>query len=120
MISKKLPYGVPEETPMKALFGKTSQIKIIQTLLAHPYCEYSLDELAECSDVSNSTVFKLKDLLLHYKIMKPTKSTGNTTLYTLDKESTTGKLLKEFMTKLAEIDIELLTKQWKEEQGKVD
>ncbi|MFQ6052581.1 MAG: hypothetical protein ACE5K4_12960 [Candidatus Hydrothermarchaeota archaeon] len=118
-MNKKLPEGVPEETPLIAIFGDHPEIRIIETLLTHSESEYNLSELAECAGVSKTSMFKLKDKLLHYRIMKPTRKVGRITLYRFDENSKTGKLLSEFAWKLADIDIELLIEQWKRKKKKI-
>ncbi|MCL7413733.1 MAG: hypothetical protein M8353_08975 [ANME-2 cluster archaeon] len=60
-----------------------------------------LTELAESSGVSKSTVFDMKDTLLHYQIMSPTKKGGRIQLYKFGSQSPTGKLLNELSLKLA-------------------
>jgi len=107
---------IPEETPLQALFGTHPQVKVIETLMLHSDFEYNLTELAESSEVSRSTVFGLRDKLLHYKIIRPTKKVGRIQLYTLDTKSPTGKLLNELSLRLVDTDVEQLVKEWEEEQ----
>jgi|GEM_PF-2450368 len=102
---------IPEESPVQAIFGSHPQVKIIETLLLHPDFEYNLTELAECSDVSKATIFELKEKLLHYGILKPTKKVGHIQLYKFNKESPVGKLLNTLSYKLAEIDIDVIMKE---------
>ncbi|MDI6859386.1 MAG: hypothetical protein QMC85_02700 [Methanocellales archaeon] len=113
---EELPKGVPNEIPLIAIFGDHPEIRIIDTLVAHPDSEYNLSELAECADVSKTSVFKLKDRLLHYGVMKPTKIVGRITLYKFNDKSPTGKLLDEFTWKLADTDIGMLVRQWGEKK----
>jgi predicted DNA-binding protein YlxM (UPF0122 family) len=118
---------IPVETPMQAIFGTHPQIKVIETLAfhsTHPQIkvietlafhsdfEYNLTELAESASVSKSTVFDMKDKLLHYQIMSPTKKVGRIQLYKFESQSPTGKLLNELSLKLADIDVEQLVKEW--------
>ncbi len=74
--------------------------------------EYNLTELAESASVSKSTVFDMKDKLLHYQIMSPTKKVGRIQLYKFESQSPTGKLLNELSLKLADIDVKQLVKEW--------
>ncbi|MEE8168842.1 MAG: hypothetical protein V3T58_08240 [Candidatus Hydrothermarchaeales archaeon] len=83
-------------------------MKIIETLLLHSDFEYNLTELAESAEVSKASVFELKERLLHYGILKPTKKVGRIQLYRFNKESPVGKLLNTLSFKLADIDIEML------------
>lgn len=99
-----------EKSPMQAIFGSHPQVRVIETLLLHPGFEYNLTELAENAGVSKATIFELKEKLLHYGIMKPTKKVGRIQLYKFDKHSTVGELLNSLSFKLADIDIDLLLK----------
>lgn len=99
-----------EKSPMQIIFGSHPQVKVIETLLLHPDFEYNLTELAECAGVSKATVFNLKEKLLHYGIVKPTKKVGRIQLYKFDKHSTVGGLLNSLSFKLADIDVESLLK----------
>ena len=99
-----------EKSPMQAIFGPHPQVKVVETLLLHPDFEYNLTELAESAGVSKATIFELKEKLIHYGIMKPTKKVGRIQLYKFDKHSSVGKLLNALSFKLADIDIELLLK----------
>ncbi|RJS68856.1 hypothetical protein CW713_08080 [Methanophagales archaeon] len=109
---------VSEESPMQAIFGNHPQVKIIETLVLHPDFDYNLTELAENAEVSRATVFALKDKLLHYGVMKPTKKVGRIQLYRFNKDSPTGKLLNTLSFKLADIDIDLLLKEEDIEEAK--
>ncbi len=108
---------IPVETPMQAIFGTHPQIKVIETLTFHSDFEYNLTELAESSGVSKSTVFDMKDKLLHYQIMSPTKKVGRIQLYKFESNSSTGKLLNKLSLKLADIDVEHLTKEWEHKES---
>lgn len=110
---------VLEESPMRAIFGPHPQVKVIETLVLHPEFEYNLTELAESAEISKTTIFELKDKLLHYRIIKPTKKVGRIQLYQFDKDSPVGKLLNSLSYKLADIDVDLLLKREKiKEVGK--
>jgi hypothetical protein len=102
---------VSKESPLQAVFGTHQQLKIVETFVLHFDFDYNLAELAENAEVSRSTVFALKDKLLHYGIMKPTKKVGRIQLYKFDKDSPMGKLLNTLSFKLAGIDIDLLLKE---------
>ncbi|MFQ6105817.1 MAG: hypothetical protein ACE5NL_01970, partial [Candidatus Hydrothermarchaeaceae archaeon] len=55
-------------------------------------------------------IFELKEKLLHYGIMKPTKKVGRIQLYKFEKHSSVGRLLNALSFKLASVDIDLLLK----------
>jgi hypothetical protein len=105
-------FKIPAEIPMQAIFGTHLQIKVIKTLAFHSDFEFNLTELADSSGVSKSTVLDMKDKLLHYHIMSPTKKVGRIQLYKFESQSPTGKLLNELSLKLADIDVEQLAKEW--------
>ena len=104
------------ETPMQSIFGTHPQIKVIETLASHPDLEYNLTELAKSASVSKSTVIDMKEKLLHYQIMTPTKKEGRIQLYKFESQSQTGKLLNELSIKLADIDVEQLVKEWERKE----
>ncbi len=106
-----------EDNPMRAIFGFHPQVKVIETLVLHPDFEYNLTELAESAEVSKAMMFELKDKLLHYGIMKPTKKVGRIQLYQFYKDSPVGKLLNSLSYKLADIDIDLLLTSEKMKEG---
>lgn len=106
-----------EESPMRIIFGSHPQVKVIETLVLHPDFEYNLTELAESAEVSKATMFELRDKLLHYGVMKPTKKVGHIRLYKFDKESPVGRLLNSLSYKLADIDVDLILKGEKVREG---
>jgi len=99
---------IPEESPFQGIFGTHPQVKVIETLVLHSDFEYNLTELAESANVSKATIFDLKDRLLHYQILRPTKKVGHIQLYQFDGKSPAGKLLNSLSLKLEDIDVELL------------
>ena len=95
-----------EESPLERIFGNNPRARIIDTPVSHPDCDYSPIELAESAEVQLSWIAFLKDMLLHYNIMKPTLIVNNRQLYKIDKKSPVGKLLNLLSFKLADTDIE--------------
>jgi hypothetical protein len=49
-----------------------------------------LHQRAESAGVSKATIFELKEKLLHYGIMRPTKKVGCIQLYKFDRHSPVG------------------------------
>lgn len=96
-----------EESPLEAIFRNLAYVKIVDTLVSHSDCEYTLIELAESADVQPSWVSMQKDVLLHYNIMKPTSIVNTEQRYQFNKKSPVGMLLNDLSFKLADIDIGL-------------
>lgn len=96
-----------EESPLRLIFGNTPQIRMLETLVLHPDCDYDPYELAEISEVSDMvTMLSHKALLMDYQILKETRLKNNLQRYALDKDSPTGKLLNDLAFKLADVTLE--------------
>ena len=95
-----------EESPLEVIFRNRAYVKIVDTLVTHPDCEYTLSELSESADVAPSWVALEKEALLHYRIIKPTSIVDSEQRYQFNKESSVGMLLNDLSFKLATIDIE--------------
>ena len=111
-IIKMFNMEIPAKTSMQCIFGTHPLIKVIDTLASNSDSEYNLTELAKSASVSKSTVIDMKEKLLHFQIMTPTKRSDKIQRYKFESQSPTGKLLNELSLKLADIDVEQLVKEW--------
>jgi predicted transcriptional regulator len=111
-IIKMFNMEIPAKTSMQCIFGTHPLIKVIDTLASNSDSEYNLTELAKSASVSKSTVIDMKEKLLHFQIMTPTKKSDKIQRYKFESQSPTGKLLNELSRKLADIDVEQLVKEW--------
>lgn len=82
------------KTPLRRIFGDSSYIKVIDVLIENPKLDYTKKELAEASEISVPTLYKLWDKLKENKIIKKTRKIGNTQLYKLNESS---KVVKEIV-----------------------
>jgi hypothetical protein len=97
-----------EESPLRAIFGDTPRVRIIETLVSHPAFDYELSDLAAIAGVREMrTIVLQKTILMDYQIMKEVRVDDNTKRYSFNRDSPTGKLLNSFVFKLAEIGIKL-------------
>lgn len=96
-----------EERPLRAIFGNTPLVRIVETLVLHPGFDYELSDLAAIAGVREMrTIVLQKTILMDYQIMKEVRAGDNNRRYGFNKDSPTGKLLNSFVFKLAEIRIE--------------
>jgi hypothetical protein len=93
-----------EERPLRAIFGNTPLVRIVETLVLHPGFDYELSDLAAIAGVREMrTIVLQKTILIDYHIMKEVREGENIRRYGFNKDSPTGKLLNSFVFKLAEI-----------------
>ncbi|MFQ6120849.1 MAG: hypothetical protein ACE5KE_13330 [Methanosarcinales archaeon] len=79
---------------------------MIELLITHPRTQYTKNEIAECAGIRRATLYKFWDTMVHFKIIKPTRRVGNTTLYKVNMENEAVKALKTFQHRLADLVIE--------------
>lgn len=87
------------------VFGEHPEAKIIQTLLDNRDREFNLTELAEESNVSKATMFKLKEDLLNLNLMHPARKIGRVTLYKLNTDADLTWQLLEFTRRLQRLEL---------------
>jgi hypothetical protein len=88
------------------IFGAYPQVKVIDLLLTHQNIEYTKEEIAECAEISGEMLDLFWEQLERYRIIQPTRKTGNAQLYTTNMDSKAMQALKRFQYELAEIEIE--------------
>ena len=92
---------IEKESPFEAIFGTHPYTKIVDILITHPDCEYTLSELAESAEVQLSWVTLIKNALLQYKIMEPIVREEEQR-YKFDKKSLVGTKLNSLSFSLAD------------------
>ncbi|NYB26346.1 MAG: winged helix-turn-helix transcriptional regulator [Methanobacteriaceae archaeon] len=98
------------------IFGENCvRAKVFDLLLSHPNTEYTKKDIAECADISRTTLNKFIDKLVDYEIMIPTRRIGNGQFYKINMDSTITKALNSFQNQLADIEIEREMQAYKEE-----
>lgn len=78
------------------IFWAYPQVKVIDLLLTHQNIEYTKEEIAECTENSRDILEVFWEQLEKYRIIKPTRKTGKTQLYTANMDSDAIQALKRF------------------------
>lgn len=98
------------------IFGENClRARVFDLLLSHPNTEYTKKDIAECADISRTTLNSFIDKLVEYEIIKPTRKIGNGQLYKINLDSSITKALNSFQNQLADIEIEKEMKTYKED-----
>lgn len=87
------------------IFGESSQVKLIDFLVAHPWSEFSKTELAEGAQITRPTVYKLLDKLLALNLIIKTKKVGNIQLYQTNRNSKVIKHISSLQGLLADMEL---------------
>lgn len=94
------------DTMLTKIFGKCSQVKLIDFLVAHPWSEFSKSELAEGAQIARPTVYKLLDILIDENLLMKTKKVGNIQLYQTNRDSKIIKHISSLQGLLADMELE--------------
>jgi DNA-binding transcriptional ArsR family regulator len=101
----------------KDIFGNNPQTKILDFLADYPRFDYSITEIAEKSEVSRPTVYKIIKTLVDKKLVIKTRDQGNSSLYQLNTENKLVQVILKFdfeiASKVAEIEMKDSVKQYK-------
>ena len=99
------------------IFGHNSKTRILDFLTDHPRFEYSITEIAEKTEVSRPTTFKVVYTLLEKKLIIKTRESGQSSLYKLNLENKLVRMILKFdyemASKMAEIEAEDTVKKYK-------
>lgn len=101
------------ENPLEGLFGNTPEAKLWEFLIGTPDYDYTKKELAENSEISRKTVYKIIVKFLEWGILKETRKIGRATLYKLNEKNSLVKAVLEFNNRL----IDIITKEELEKNG---
>lgn len=82
---KKIP---DDEKPFEGIFGNSTELKIIEHLIACPKMEFNITILAEIIGISRNVVTEGINRFLKWDIVKITNQIGNIKLYSINLEST--------------------------------
>jgi len=94
----------------KDIFGNSPQTKVLDFLADYPDFDYSISEIANKSNVSRPTVYKVIEILLKKDLVIKTREQGNSPLFKLNLENKLVQLILKFdfeiAGRLAEIENE--------------
>jgi len=92
----------------KDIFGESPQTKILDFLADMPDFDYTITELANKSNVSKPTIYKILPSLLKKKLLIETRMMGNSHLYALNIKNPIVKMILkldfEIASKIAELE----------------
>ena len=101
----------------KDIFGNNPQTKILDFLLDHPDYDYNISDIAQHSEVSRPTVYKIIDTLLEKELIVKTRESGQSSLYKLNLENQLVRLILKFdyeiASKVAEIEAKEMVQKFK-------
>ena len=70
----------------KAL-GNTPKIKVLEFLIEGRELDYAISDIAEGSNISRTTLFRIWDDLIRMNIIKPTRVIGSAKLFKLNQKN---------------------------------
>lgn len=82
-----------EESNLIKFFGDNPFIRMLDAFIDNPRSDYSKKEIQELAGISKGALFKHWSKLEKMNLIKKTRSFGNTTLYTLNTDNDTVKIL---------------------------
>lgn len=103
-----------QDKPFEGILGNSSEVRVLENLLACQGLEMNISELSEMSDISRSLVITSMKRLLKWNVVEITKEVGRINLYKLNVDSPLTQKIIEFdnalIDKLAEL--EKLSNEW--------
>lgn len=94
------PYSA--HSPFVRLLGTKGRVRVLDVFLRKFGTELSATEIAELTNVSESTFSRNKDVLIELDVIEPTRREAGKQYYELNVDSPIVTLLAEFHTKLIE------------------
>jgi len=82
--------------PLERVF-RNATARVLDFLIVQQGLDYSPAEISRITEIPLRTVQKVVPHLLQRGIIKPTRTVGNTTMYVLNPESTTAKVLRQLV-----------------------
>lgn len=89
-----------DKSPLENMFGESSVLKILDTLMEHPSMDYSKKDLAEAAGIAESTVHRSWDKIEEMNAVEESRKYGKTQLYKLNQDSEIIKQLYKLDQKL--------------------
>ena len=103
---KKLKSEGEEESTLQSVFGIGPCVKIVETLVLHSDCEYTITELSDATGVEEYLVSQQLEILLSFQIVEYRAPTSNSPgQFKFDSKSPAGKSFEFFCLKLAAVHI---------------
>jgi hypothetical protein len=75
------------ETLFTKALGNTPKIKVLEFLIEGRELDYAISDIAEGSNISRTTLFRIWDDLIRMNIIKPTRVIGNAKLFKLNQKN---------------------------------
>ena len=104
-----------ESGPLERLFGGSATARILDFMVVFKEWDYSKMDIAKNSDVSFRHVLREIPRLENLGIVKQTRRVGRAVMYQFNKNSSTGKAVKELASKIGMLEAEKIA----EEEGKI-
>ncbi len=73
--------------PFEGVLGKSTNVRMLDFLIAHPFDSYSVKELSEFSEISRTAVYEILPEFLRFGILKEVRKIGGITMYQTNLES---------------------------------
>lgn len=86
---------------LRDLFASYAVVQIVDFLSLYDSFEYTKSDIIQETGISRRTLYQVWPLLEKFELVKPTRTVGNATLYTFNKENKLAKLIDELNTELA-------------------
>ena len=98
-----------EKTIFMKAVGNSPKVKVLEFLIEGRELDYSLSDIAECSGIGRTTLFRIWNDFGKLKFVKQTRTIGNSKLFKLNLEN-------KFIKKLVELFDSLILDSLKERQ----
>ena len=92
-IYKLINYNKIMETLFRKYIGDTPKIRVLEFLIEGRELDYSISDIAEGAGIGRTTLFRIWEDLIKFKIIKSTRIIGNAKLYKLNIENSFVKKL---------------------------
>lgn len=90
-----------EKSLLIKFLGYTPFLQVMDFLIQNSIFDYTKTDIAENSDISRASLYKIWPELEQYEIIKESRKIGNTTLYKLNKENPVVEKLMELDLKIS-------------------
>ncbi len=95
-----------ERKPFEGVMGMSSNVRLIDFLMAHPFDSYSIKELSEFSGVSRTKIYDILPLLLRFGILKKVRDIGSITMYQTDLSSDVTKAIIKLNSSILDVVVD--------------
>ena len=81
--------------PFEKIFGDTSELRVIESLLPYRYRDFNITDIAEESDISRQAAIPVVKKLLQWNLLKIDSKRGNVYYYKVNEDSDFIKAFRE-------------------------